>query len=43
MILRELTSKLQELMPHLPAIVNLGPRQLGKTTLTEEIVETIDS
>jgi len=42
MILRDLTLKLQELMPDFPAIAILGPRQVGKTTLAQELVETID-
>jgi len=42
MILRDLTAKLQELMPDFPAIAILGPRQVGKTTLAQELVETID-
>lgn len=42
MIIRDLTLKLQELMPDFPAIAILGPRQVGKTTLAQELVETID-
>ncbi|RAI95267.1 ATP-binding protein [Algoriphagus yeomjeoni] len=43
MIVRDLTLKLQELMPDFPAIAILGPRQVGKTTLAQELVGTIDS
>ncbi|WP_425636985.1 ATP-binding protein [Algoriphagus yeomjeoni] len=42
MIVRDLILKLQELMPDFPAIAILGPRQVGKTTLAQELVETID-
>ena len=42
MIVRDLILKLQELMPDFPAIAILGPRQVGKTTLALELVETID-
>ncbi|MEB2774026.1 ATP-binding protein [Algoriphagus sp. D3-2-R+10] len=42
MIARDLFLKLQELMPDFPAIAILGPRQVGKTTLAQELVETID-
>src|SRR5690606_26948195 len=42
MIIRDLTLKLQELMPDFPAIAILGPRQVGKTTLAQELVETND-
>lgn len=43
MIERGLTFKLQELMPDFPAIAILGPRQVGKTTLVQELVERIGS
>ena len=43
MIVRGLTFKLQELMPDFPAIAILGPRQVGKTTLVQELVERIGS
>ncbi|MEB2783568.1 ATP-binding protein [Algoriphagus persicinus] len=42
MIIRDLTLKLQELMPDFPAIAILGPRQVGKTTLAQELVKNID-
>ncbi|MEB2779447.1 ATP-binding protein [Algoriphagus sp. C2-6-M1] len=42
MIIRDLTFKLQELMPDFPAIAILGPRQVGKTTLAQELVKNID-
>ncbi|WPR74610.1 ATP-binding protein [Algoriphagus sp. NG3] len=42
MIIRELILKLQELMPDFPAIAILGPRQVGKTTLAQELVKNID-
>lgn len=42
MIVRDLILKLQELMPDFPAIAILGPRQVGKTTLAQELVENID-
>ena len=37
MIPRRLTSHLNELLRHSPAVVLLGPRQAGKTTLALEI------
>ena len=37
MISRRLTSHLNELLRHSPAVVLLGPRQAGKTTLALEI------
>ncbi|MDR7129906.1 putative AAA+ superfamily ATPase [Algoriphagus sp. 4150] len=42
MIERDLTHKLQELMQDFPAIAILGPRQVGKTTLAQELVKNID-
>lgn len=42
MIVRDLILKLQELMPDFPAIAILGPRQVGKTTLAQELVAKID-
>src|ERR1019366_4018704 len=39
MISRRLTSRLNELLHHSPAVVLLGPRQAGKTTLALEIGE----
>ncbi|WP_262912236.1 hypothetical protein [Algoriphagus sp. AGSA1] len=39
MITRDLTYKLQELMQDFPAIAILGPRQVGKTTLAQELVK----
>ncbi|WP_192347151.1 ATP-binding protein [Algoriphagus sp. Y33] len=42
MIVRDLTYKLQELMQDFPAIAILGPRQVGKTTLAQELVKNID-
>ena len=43
MIIRNLTLELQQLMPDFPAVAILGPRQVGKTTLAQELVEDIDS
>ncbi|WP_439488919.1 ATP-binding protein [Algoriphagus sp.] len=42
MIIRDLILKLQELLPDFPAIAILGPRQVGKTTLAQELVKNID-
>ena len=39
MISRRLSSHLYELLSHSPAVVLLGPRQAGKTTLALEIGE----
>ena len=39
MIERLLTQELEELMPDFPAIAILGPRQVGKTTLAQELAE----
>jgi predicted AAA+ superfamily ATPase len=39
MISRRLTPHLNELLRHSPAVVLLGPRQAGKTTLALEIGE----
>src|SRR5208283_4465169 len=39
MIPRRLNSRLNELLRHSPAVVLLGPRQAGKTTLALEIGE----
>jgi hypothetical protein len=39
MIPRRLNCRLNELLRHSPAVVLLGPRQAGKTTLAMEIGE----
>lgn len=39
MIERLLTHELEELMPDFPAIAILGPRQVGKTTLAQDLAE----
>jgi len=39
MLLRRLSPRLNQLLAHSPAVVLLGPRQVGKTTLAWEIAE----
>lgn len=39
MLARRLTSRIHELLAHSPAVILLGPRQAGKTTLALEIGE----
>jgi len=39
MIPRRLTGGLAYLLDHYPAVALLGPRQVGKTTLAQEIAE----
>ncbi len=43
MIVRDLISKLEELMPDFPAIGILGSRQVGKTTLAQTLAEGFDT
>lgn len=43
MIDRRLQAQLRSLLAEYPAVVLLGPRQVGKTTLALEIAETMDS
>lgn len=43
MIGRRLQAQLHSLLAEYPAVVLLGPRQVGKTTLALEIAETMDS
>lgn len=43
MIGRRLQAQLRSLLAEYPAVVLLGPRQVGKTTLALEIAETMDS
>ncbi len=43
MIDRRLQAQLHSLLAEYPAVVLLGPRQVGKTTLALEIAETMDS
>jgi predicted AAA+ superfamily ATPase len=40
MLPRRLSARLEHLLAHSPAVVLLGPRQVGKTTLALEIAET---
>ncbi len=40
MLKRWITGKLEQTMRHTPAVVLLGPRQVGKTTLAQLIAET---
>lgn len=40
MLARRLSTRLNDLLGHFPAVVLLGPRQVGKTTLALEIAET---
>ncbi len=40
MLTRRISSRLNQLIAHAPAVVLLGPRQVGKTTLALEIKET---
>src|ERR1035441_1877746 len=40
MLSRRLSARLNHLLGHSPAVVLLGPRQVGKTTLALEIAET---
>src|ERR1700694_2200106 len=40
MLYRRLSARLNYLLRHSPAVVLLGPRQVGKTTLALEISET---
>ena len=43
MVDRRLQAQLHSLLAEYPAVVLLGPRQVGKTTLALEIAETMDS
>lgn len=43
MILRQITEKLQATIAQVPAVVLLGARQVGKTTLAKTIAKSIDS
>ncbi len=43
MIQREITKKLQSVIAQVPAVVLLGARQVGKTTLAKTIAKCIDS
>jgi predicted AAA+ superfamily ATPase len=40
MLPRRLSARLRHLLAHSPAVVLLGPRQVGKTTLALAIAET---
>ena len=42
MIERKVRPKILELVEEFPAVAVLGPRQVGKTTLSEEIAESLD-
>lgn len=42
MIAREIRNRITELLVGFPAVAVLGPRQVGKTTLAEEIAGTIN-
>jgi len=43
MLERQITEKLQAAIEHVPAVVLLGARQVGKTTLAKTIAKDIDS
>lgn len=43
MFVRQITEKLQATMAQVPAVVLLGARQVGKTTLAKTIAKNIDS
>jgi predicted AAA+ superfamily ATPase len=43
MLERQITEKLQAAIAHVPAVVLLGARQVGKTTLAKTIAKDIDS
>jgi len=42
MIERKVRAEILELLEEFPAVAVLGPRQVGKTTLSEEIAESLD-
>ena len=43
MIKRRLHDRLSHLISHFPAVALLGPRQVGKTTLALDVVESLPS
>ena len=43
MLIRQITEKLQSTIAQVPAVVLLGARQVGKTTLAKTIAKSIDS
>ncbi len=43
MIVRQIETQIRETLQHIAAVVILGPRQVGKTTLAQSIAEGFDS
>jgi predicted AAA+ superfamily ATPase len=42
MIQRRITGEIKELLAEFPAVVIIGPRQVGKTTLAQKVAEEVD-
>jgi predicted AAA+ superfamily ATPase len=42
MIKRRITGEIKELLAEFPAVVIIGPRQVGKTTLAQKVAEEVD-
>jgi uncharacterized protein len=43
MIQRRIAIEIKELMAEFPAVVIIGPRQVGKTTLAQKVAEEVDN